>query len=1030
MPDATEAEASVPVENEGNGGRISVRRKFANMLQYFNPFSTMPPQDEDVPAAKRPRLEEASTGTMSTAEDADTFVDAVQTTHVVTAASPDDTVGVAPTDAVTGAALLPSAGASRARAPPQIWTPEEDAKLTGAVKTLGKYWVAVAVLVPGRTTKQCRQRWAETLDPGMNSGRWTVEEDAMLIEAVTELGEDWVGVAVMVTGRTILQCRYRWVESLHPAIISGRWTADEDAILIEAVAELGVDWIGVSALVPSRTNIQCCYRWHKYLRKRTTVCAGNWTRKEDGASAGTSRACARVPPQIWKPEDDAKLTRAVKTLGKDWVADAAVVPNRTNIQCRSRWAETLDPGMNSGRWTSEEDAMLIEAVTEHGSRWAAVAAMVPGRTTTQCHSRWVPYLGPTIVGTINKGFWKSGEDTTLIDAVNTFGENWVRVAALVPGRTNIQCCGRWRKYLGKRTTGYAGKLTREEDGASSARNNWELEEDAKLMDGSPDDTLDVAPIGAVPCVVTSIMEGATRAREPPTSQRHAHHKPGPPPIGVNHPAHYEPDWHRFPGQPHGGVGPPVPYQPHWHRFSGPPHGGVSPPVPWNYWSGPPHGRVNPSALFQHQWHHNSGSPPYGRVIPATGWTGSHNPFSYPDYHSATGSPTVESAAPLKSRRGRRNVGMHPYTFPPVGVTYCATPAAHTAQRNAGRMSGTVRRKTAAMPAAAENLASPPSQNEDIPASKKTNTVVDAHPANTRTDSPFDTVDVALTDALAAAASLPSAGASRTRATQLKWNPEEDAKLLEAVEEFGQVWVAVAALFPGRTNTQCRQRWVNHLNPDINYGRWTLEEDEKLTDAVKKHGSSWVAVAAKIPRRRDTHCRRRWVNYLSSTPYRVWKPEEDAKLIEAVTTLGTDWVAVAAMVPSRTNLQCRQRWLHYLEQKTTARNEGTWTPEEDAMLTEAVWKHGINNWIAVAAMLPGRVTKQCRYRWVCLDPTLDRAQTCPWAAEEDAVLIEAVKKHGSRWVAVADALVRGRTNAQCHYRWFSYLSLQKTSARAG
>jgi hypothetical protein len=345
------------------------------------------------------------------------------------------------------------------------------------------------------------------------------------------------------------------------------------------------------------------------------------------------------------------------------------------------------------------------------------------------------------------------------------------------------------------------------------------------------------------------------------------------------------------------------------------------------------------------------------------------------------------------------------------------------------MSGTVRRKTAAMPAAAENLASPPSQ-EDIPASKKTNTVVDAHPANTRTDSPFDTVDVALTDALAAAASLPSARASRTRATHLKWNPEEDAKLLEAVEEFGQVWVAVAALFPGRTNTQCRQRWVNHLNPDINYGRWTLEEDEKLTDAVKKHGSSWVAVAAKIPRRRDTHCRRRWVNYLSSTPYRVWKPEEDAKLIEAVTTLGTDWVAVAAMVPSRTNLQCRQRWLHYLEQKTTARNEGTWTPEEDAMLTEAVWKHGINNWIAVAAMLPGRVTKQCRYRWVCLDPTLDRAQTCPWAAEEDAVLIEAVKKHGSRWVAVADALVRGRTNAQCHYRWFSYLSLQKTSARAG
>jgi hypothetical protein len=50
-------EASIPTENERSGGRMSVRRKFTNLLEYFNPFSTMPPpQDETIPARKKQRL--------------------------------------------------------------------------------------------------------------------------------------------------------------------------------------------------------------------------------------------------------------------------------------------------------------------------------------------------------------------------------------------------------------------------------------------------------------------------------------------------------------------------------------------------------------------------------------------------------------------------------------------------------------------------------------------------------------------------------------------------------------------------------------------------------------------------------------------------------------------------------------------------------------------------------------------------------------------------------------------------------------
>jgi hypothetical protein len=311
-------------ENERNCGRMNgMRRKFTNLLEYLsNPFSTVPPppQDEDISAAKKPRLE-ASIAADADAEE-DTFFDA-QTTDTLTA-PPDATVAAAPTDTVTFAATsLPSSKASRTPAPPRKWEPEEDAKLTEAVKKHGNDWILVADLVPNRSNLQCRNRWVGSLDLAILEQktahekvgrRWTPAEDAKLIEAVKKLGEDWTAAAVLVPGRTKAQCCARWVDTLDPSINSGKWTLEEDA----------------------------------------------------------------------------KLTEAVKEHGKKWVAVAAMVPGRTNVRCRARWVLTLDPDINTGKWTVEEDAKLADALKECGSsNWAAVAALVPGRTYKQCRIRGI-----------------------------------------------------------------------------------------------------------------------------------------------------------------------------------------------------------------------------------------------------------------------------------------------------------------------------------------------------------------------------------------------------------------------------------------------------------------------------------------------------------------------------------------------------------------------------------------------------------------------------------------------------------------
>jgi hypothetical protein len=340
-------EASIPMEDERNGERMSVRRKFANMLKYFNPFSTMPPpQDEDAPAAKRPRLQASdNSSTAEDAADSDIFLDAQTYSYMANdtlTASPDETVAVAPTITVTVAATsLPSSQASHAHTPRRKWNIEEDAKLAEAVKKLGKEWVGVAAMVTGRTNRQCRRRWVDSLDPDINTGKWTVKEDAKLTDAVKEHGgNDWTAVAAMVTGRTHIQCRYRWVDSVARAIKSGRWTVEEDSMLAEAVTEFGSsNWTAATVMVPGRTNKQCSNRWSKYLGP--TINSVKWT-----------------------VEEDAKLTDAVKEHGSNnWAAVAAMVPGRTDEQCRYRWAKNyLDPDGNRGKWTVEEEAKLIDAV--------------------------------------------------------------------------------------------------------------------------------------------------------------------------------------------------------------------------------------------------------------------------------------------------------------------------------------------------------------------------------------------------------------------------------------------------------------------------------------------------------------------------------------------------------------------------------------------------------------------------------------------------------------------------------------------
>lgn len=65
-------------------------------------------------------------------------------------------------------------------------------------------WAEVAEVIQGRTNDQCRDRWQDNLNPTLAKGKWTAEEDQLLWDAVASLGvSNWKLVSEqMANGRT------------------------------------------------------------------------------------------------------------------------------------------------------------------------------------------------------------------------------------------------------------------------------------------------------------------------------------------------------------------------------------------------------------------------------------------------------------------------------------------------------------------------------------------------------------------------------------------------------------------------------------------------------------------------------------------------------------------------------------------------------------------------------------------------------------------------------------------------------------
>ncbi|KAI9280767.1 Homeodomain-like protein, partial [Sporodiniella umbellata] len=158
------------------------------------------------------------------------------------------------------------------------WTAKEDSLLSKAVAKYGTHkWTLVSSYIPGRTAVQCSTRWFGALNPNVHKGKWTKQEDKLLIDSVrffqmltktSTSALPWNQVSESIPHRTGIQCQARWTEALDPAIRKGRWSLEEDRQLESAVAQYGCCWIRVASLIPTRTQRQSRTRWNQIHCKR------------------------------------------------------------------------------------------------------------------------------------------------------------------------------------------------------------------------------------------------------------------------------------------------------------------------------------------------------------------------------------------------------------------------------------------------------------------------------------------------------------------------------------------------------------------------------------------------------------------------------------------------------------------------------------------------------------------------------------------------------------------------------------------
>jgi hypothetical protein len=98
---------------------------------------------------------------------------------------------------------------------------------------------------------------------------------------------------------------------------------------------------------------------------------------------------------------------------------------------------------------------------------------------------------------------------------------------------------------------------------------------------------------------------------------------------------------------------------------------------------------------------------------------------------------------------------------------------------------------------------------------------------------------------------------RTKTARKPFTLVEDARLRELAPLHKEQWDLIAPKMAGRNARQCRERWLHYLSPSVSMLPWMADEDKMIEEKVERYGKRWKGMETYFPGRTDTQIKNRY-----------------------------------------------------------------------------------------------------------------------------------------------------------------------------
>ena len=189
-------------------------------------------------------------------------------------------------------------------------------------------------------------------------------------------------------------------------------------------------------------------------------------------------------PSFWSKEEDKILMEKAQQFNyKNWNAIANFIPGRTSIQCSARYRR-IRPGLIKGAWDKDEDSKLLKLYEKYGKNWAAISKEMPERTGKQIRDRFLNSLDSKF----ERGKFTEEEDQMILRYYKIYGNSWSKIAKKLKTRTGDMVKNRFYSSLKKFTIKNKNFLRRKRVNFSLHKNKNKISND-KIQEEQKDKSL-------------------------------------------------------------------------------------------------------------------------------------------------------------------------------------------------------------------------------------------------------------------------------------------------------------------------------------------------------------------------------------------------------------------------------------------------------------------------------------------------------------------------------------------------------------